>query len=90
VLLAIITAREASAIMIVNLILYLIRVSPLLATQDVPLATAPPCDPLINDLTCQEVKLLISPQQSAACFFFDYRTRKEQWCNAAHYKPTGR
>jgi hypothetical protein len=41
----------------------------LLAMQDAPILTAPPCDPLIDDLTCQEVKLLISPQQSAACFF---------------------
>jgi hypothetical protein len=55
--------------MIVNLTLYLIRVSPLLAPQDVPIVTAPSCDPLINELTCQEVKLLISPQQSAAWFF---------------------
>jgi hypothetical protein len=55
--------------MIVNLILYLIRVSPLLAPQDGPLVTAPSCDPLIDDLTCHEVKLLISPQQSAARFF---------------------
>jgi hypothetical protein len=36
--------------MIVNLILYLIRVSPLLAMQDAPIVTAPPCDPLIDDL----------------------------------------
>jgi hypothetical protein len=76
--------------MIVNLTLYPIRVSPLLATQDEPLTTAPPCDPLIDDLACQEVKYLIAPQQSAAWFFLMIETARNRGCSAAHYKPTGR
>jgi len=49
-LLAIITARDASAIITANLIVYLIEVSPLLAAQDGPFVTGPRATCLLMDL----------------------------------------